>query len=83
LIGNTENDFANTTERKTAFCGIMNKIETCLKDFTQRCVSFRKRSSTDFVITEIIGLVQRNCKSQKEQESQSNLFITIQKKKKF
>jgi hypothetical protein len=79
LTGKSENDFANTTERKTVFCGKMNKIVTCLKDFTQRCVSFKRKSSTDFVIAEIVRLAERNCKSQKKQERESNLFSTRNK----
>ncbi len=79
LIEYSENDFLDPTERITAFCGVINEFKTCLKDFTQRCVSFTKRSITDLVIAGIIRSAEIKCKPQKEQERESNFFSTRKK----
>ncbi len=68
LIGNSEKHFPNTTEQITEFCGMINEVEVCLKKFTQRCVSFTRRKTTDFVIAGIIRLAEKRCKSEKEQK---------------
>ncbi len=68
VIGNKENHFPNTTAQIIEFCGMMKEVETCLKDFTNRCVSFTRRKSTDYIISGVIRLGEKRCKSQNEQK---------------
>jgi hypothetical protein len=68
MIGSPEKHFPNTTEKITGFCGKLKDVNTCVKDYTQKCLSPAERRATEVAIAGIARLAKRMCKSPSKQQ---------------
>jgi len=63
MIGSPDKHFPNSTEQITAFCGKLKETDTCVKEYTNKCMSPTGKRATQVAIAGISRLAKRMCKS--------------------
>jgi len=68
VIGSSEKHFPNTNQQITEFCGKLKEADTCVKDYTKRCMTATGRRATEVAVAGIARLAKRMCKSPAKRE---------------
>ncbi len=61
--GDPHRHLPNTTEQITAICGRLNQIDTCVKEYSNKCLTPTEQKATQAAIGGIAQLSKRMCSS--------------------